>query len=230
MQNTRVDEPDHERLRRELETAATEARADPAGRRPVTGKQAMIGLLAAVPIAAAVIAAIAASQSGPEPATPATPVGEPSGESAAPPPPSPRPTTPRAPATSTGPDVPPRPEPPRTQPPPTPPQQPGSPPDANRPTTHTVQPGETLARIALRYQVPIEQIAEQNAISDPDLIRAGDNLEIRPAPPNEVVIPAGATLTGLASRHGVTVSHLLRLNPHIMDADRIVAGGRLRVS
>jgi LysM repeat protein len=219
-----MNEPDHERLRRELESAATEARVDPAGRRPVTGKQALIGLLAAVPIAAAVIAAIAASQSGPEPAT-ATPVGEPTGEPAAPPPPSPRPTTPRAPATSTGPGVPPRPEPPHTQPP-----QPGPPPDANRPTTHTVQPGETLARIALRYQVPIEQIAEQNAISDLDLIRAGDNLEIRPAPPNEVVIPAGATLTGLASRHGVTVSHLLRLNPHIIDADRIVAGGRLRIS
>jgi LysM repeat protein len=44
------------------------------------------------------------------------------------------------------------------------------------------------------------------------------------------VIPAGATLTGLASRHGVTVSHLLRLNPEIADSDRIVAGGRLRIS
>jgi LysM repeat protein len=43
------------------------------------------------------------------------------------------------------------------------------------------------------------------------------------------VIPAGATLTGLASRHGVTVSHLIRLNPHIIDPDRIVAGGRLRI-
>jgi LysM repeat protein len=225
-----MNEPDHERLRRELETAATEARADAGGRRLVTGKQAMIGLLAAVPIAAAVIAAITASQAGPAPATPATPVGEPPSEPAAPPPPSPRPTTPRAPATSTGPDVPPRPEPPRTQPPRTQPPQPGPPPDANRPVTHTVQPGETLARIAQRYQVPIEQIAEQNAIADPDLIQAGDNLEIRPAPSNEIVIPDGATLTGLASRHGVTVSHLLRLNPQIIDEDRIIAGGRLRIS
>jgi LysM repeat protein len=93
-----------------------------------------------------------------------------------------------------------------------------------------VRPGETLARIALRYQVSLEQIAEQNAITDPDRIQAGDSLEIRPAPPNEIVIPAGATLTGLASRHGVTVSHLIRLNPHVIDPDRIVAGGRLRIS
>jgi LysM repeat protein len=221
-----MNEPDHERLRRDLESAASDARTEASERRVVTGKQALIGFLAAVPIAAAVIAAIAAAQS--EPATPATPVGEPPSEPAVPPPP-PRPTSPRAPATSTGPDVPPNAGSPQPAPPQPGPPQPG-PPDAGRPTTHTVQPGETLARIALRYQVPIEQIAEQNAIADPDRIQAGDNLEIRPAPPNEIVIPAGATLTGLASRLDVTVSHLLRLNPQIIDSDRIVAGGRLRIS
>jgi LysM repeat protein len=221
-----MNEPDHERLRRELESAATEARAEAGERRAVTGKQALIGVLAAVPIAAAVIAAITASQSGSQAGpAPTTPVGEPPSEPAVPPPPPPRPTTPRPPAPPTGPDGPPRPERPTAQPP-----QPGPPPDANRPVTHTVQPGETLARIALRYGVSLEQIAEQNAIADPDRIQAGDNLEIRPAPPNEIVIPAGATLTGLASRHGVTVSHLIRLNPHIIDSDRIVAGGRLRIS
>jgi LysM repeat protein len=222
-----MNEPDHERLRRDLESAASEARAESGGRRVVTGKQALVGLLAAVPIAAAVIAAITAAQS--EPATPTAPVGEPPSEPVAPPS-SPRPTSPRTPATSTGPDVPPTPEPARPAPQQPAPQQPGPPPDANRSVTHTVQPGETLARIALRYQVPLEQIAEQNAISDPDRIQAGKNLEIRPAPPNEIVIPAGATLTGLASRHNVTVSHLLRLNPQIADSDRIVAGARLRIS
>ncbi|GAA5116477.1 LysM peptidoglycan-binding domain-containing protein [Pseudonocardia adelaidensis] len=224
-----MSEPDHERLRRDLESAATEARAGAGRKPPVTGRQALIGLLAAVPIAAGVIAAIAATQSGPELATATTPVGEPPPEPAVPPSP-PRPTTPRAPATSTGPDVPPRPQSPRPEPPRSAPPEPAAPPGADRSTTHTVQPGETLARIALHYRVPLEQIAEQNAIADPDRIRAGANLVIRPAPANEVVIPAGATLTGLASRHHVTVSHLLRLNPHIADADRIVAGGRLRIS
>jgi LysM repeat protein len=221
-------EPDHERLRRELESAATEARVEAGGRRSVTGKEVLVGLIAAVPVAAAVIAAITASQAQPEPAAPATPVGQPPTEPAVPPPPSPPAPTPRPPATSTGPDVPQRPAPEAGSPQNRPPQ-PGPPPDANRPVTHTVQPGETLARIALRYQVPIEQIAEQNAIADPDRIRAGDNIEIRPAPSDEIVIPAGATLTGLASRHGVTVSHLIRRNPHIIDPDRIVAGGRLRI-
>ncbi|MHA6618073.1 LysM peptidoglycan-binding domain-containing protein [Pseudonocardia sp. DLS-67] len=223
-----MNEPDHERLRRDLESAASDARAEGGGRRPVTGKQALIGLLAAVPVAAAVIAVITASQSEPQPATPA-PVGEPPAEPAVPPSP-PRPTTPRAPATSTGPDVPPRPGSARPEPPRSAPPEPGPPPDADRPATHTVQPGETLARIALRYQVPLEQIAEQNAIADPDRIQAGASLVIRPAPPNEIAIPEGATLTGLASRHNITVSQLLRLNPEIADADRIVAGARLRIS
>jgi LysM repeat protein len=222
-----MNEPDHERLRRELESAASEARAESGAPRRVTGKHALIGLVAAVPIAAAVIAAVAASQlDRTEPAAPTTPVGEPPSEPAVPPPPSPPPTPPRAPATSTGPSDPQRPDAPPARSAP----QPAPPPDANRPITHTVQPGETLARIALRYQVPLEQIAEQNGIADPDRIQAGDNLEIRPAPPNEIVIPAGANLTSLAARHNVTVSRLLRLNPQITDSDRIIAGGRLRIS
>jgi LysM repeat protein len=213
--------PDHERLRRELESAASEARAGTGRRRPVTGRHALIGLLAAVPVATAVIAAVSAAQAinadrlrTVAPTEPPAPVDTAPSEPAVSPS-SPRPTSPRPPATSTGPAVPPIPEPE---------------PDADRPITHTVQPGETLARIALRYEVPLEQIAEQNAISDPDRIRAGENLVIRPAPPNEVVIPSGATLTGLATRHGVTVAHLIRLNPQIIDSDRIVAGGRLRIS
>src|SRR5947208_916910 len=98
-----MNQPDHERLRREPEAAANEAPTEAGTRRLVTGKQALIGLLAAVPVAAAVIAAITASQTQPGPAAPSTPVGEPPSEPAAPPPPAPRPSTPRAPATPTGP-------------------------------------------------------------------------------------------------------------------------------
>jgi LysM repeat protein len=213
-----MDVPDHEKLRRELESAASETRAGGGRRRLVTGRQALIGLLAAIPVATAVIAAISASQATttarPEPVEPSAPVGTGPSEPAVPPS-TPRPTSPRPPATSTGPDVPPHPEPP---------------PDADRPVTHTVQPGETLARIAMRYGVPLEQIAEQNALADPDRIGAGENLVIRPAPPNEIVIAPGATLSGYAEAHGLTVADLLALNPQITDPDRIVAGGRLRIA
>jgi LysM repeat protein len=208
-----MNEPDHEKLRRELESAASQARDDPGARRSVTGRNVLVGLLVAVPMTTGLLLAIGTS-SGDGPAEPAAATGTaPTGKAVAPQPP--RPTGPRPPATATGPDVPPHPEPP---------------PDAGRPVTHTVQRGETLARIALRHAVPVEQIAEQNAIADPDLIRAGQNLVIRPAPPGEIVIAPGATLGGYARQHGVTVTALLALNPQITDPNDIVAGGRLRVS
>jgi LysM repeat protein len=78
--------------------------------------------------------------------------------------------------------------------------------------------------------VPLEPLAEQSAIADPDRIRAGENLVIRPAPANEVVIAPGATLSSYAERHELTVADLLALNPQITDPDRIQAGGRLRIS
>jgi LysM repeat protein len=208
-----MNEPEHEKLRRELESAASETRSGTGTRRSVTGRNALIGLLAAVPVATAVLIAVGVSSADDS-------APEPTGQTGAAPtepglaPPSPRRTSPRPPATSTGPDVPPHPEPP---------------PDADRPATHTVQPGETLAQIALRHGVSLEQIAEQNAIADPNRIRAGQSLEIRPAPPGEIVIERGATLGGYAERYGTTVEHLMTLNPQITDPDRIIAGGRLRV-
>jgi LysM repeat protein len=208
-----MNEPDHEKLRRELESAASRARDGPGARRSVTGRNVLVGLLVAVPMATGVLLAIGTSRDDGPPVPAAAAGTAPTEDAVAPQ--SPRPPAPRTPTTATGPDVPPHPEPP---------------PDAGRPVTHTVQPGETLARIALRYAVPIERVAEQNAIGDPDRIRTGQNLLIRPAPPGEIVIAAGATLGGYARRHGVTVTALLALNPQITDPDDIIAGGRLRVS
>jgi LysM repeat protein len=46
------------------------------------------------------------------------------------------------------------------------------------PTTHTVQPGDTLARLATRYGVTVEALVEANEIENPDLIRVGQVLTI----------------------------------------------------
>lgn len=208
--------PDHEKLRQELESAASRARAADAGRRlSAAGRNTLVGLLVAAPVAAVVLAAIGTAEPDPRaPGRPVAPAGTAPGETSVAPS-APRRAAPRPPAAATGPDDPPLPAPP---------------PDADRPVTHTVRPGETLARIALRYQVPLEQIAEQNALADPDRIRAGQDLVIRPAPPDEIVIAPGATLGEYAERHGRTVADLLALNPQITDPDRIVAGGRLRIA
>ncbi|MHA6624982.1 LysM peptidoglycan-binding domain-containing protein [Pseudonocardia sichuanensis] len=203
-----MNEPDHEKLRRELETAASRTRDEPGARRTVIVRNALIGLLVAVPAAAVVLLAVGATDDTPPEPTDLAPT-----DAVTPQPP--RPTSPRPPATSTGPGVPPQPEPA---------------PDAGRPTVHTVAPGETLARIALHHGVPIERIAEQNGLADPDLIRADQTLEIPRAAQGEVVIAPGATLGAYADRHGTTIDYLLSVNPHITDPGRIVAGCRLRVA
>ena len=47
-----------------------------------------------------------------------------------------------------------------------------------RPIIHRVGRGETLARVAAQYDVPAHRIAEDNGITNPDLIRVGQALTI----------------------------------------------------
>jgi LysM repeat protein len=87
-----------------------------------------------------------------------------------------------------------------------------------------------LARIALRSQAPVEWIAADNGIADPNRIYPGQRLLVRSAPPGIEVIPPGATLAGSARRHGLRVTDLLARNPHLTDPNRILAGALLRIS
>lgn len=55
--------------------------------------------------------------------------------------------------------------------------------------THTVAPGETLFSIARRYGTTVEALARLNGLSDPNRIRAGQVLRVRPG--EEVPLPRG---------------------------------------
>jgi LysM repeat protein len=202
-----MDLPEHERLRRELEDAASSSRSASTQRRRVIIRVSLIGLLLGVVVVTLVLGIIG---SRPEPMSPpAAQMDE------ALPPQTTRRESARPPATTSGPEIPPQPEPP---------------PDAERPVTHNVRPGETLAQIALRYEVPIEQIAAENGIADPNRIRAGRELTIGAKQQGVEVIAPGSTLSEYAQRYGTTVAALMALNPQISDPDRIIAGGQLRVA
>jgi hypothetical protein len=198
----------HERFRRELESSAMVMRVILA-RRHSSARWAVLGL-AAVGLLSAVVAIflLVTGSDGAPPAPP--PPTAPSGSAAAP-------TTTR-----------------RDDPPPAPGTAPGTaptsaPPPSRPPIVYTVQRGDTLARIALRWQAPMEWIAADNGIADLNRIIPGQRLLVRPAPAGIEVIPPGATLTDAARRHGVRVTDLLALNPRITDPNRIVAGALLRV-
>lgn len=59
-----------------------------------------------------------------------------------------------------------------------------------RALTHTVAPGETLFAIARRYGTTAEELARLNGLKDPNRIRAGQVLRVRPG--MEVALPRGS--------------------------------------
>jgi murein DD-endopeptidase MepM/ murein hydrolase activator NlpD len=92
------------------------------------------------------------------------------------------------------------------------------------PPVYVVQPGDTLFRIAQRFDTTVEAIAAANGIADPSLIRVGQKLVIpteQPAPlpspqpePYTRVHPVrpGETLPFLAFRYGTTTWVLRQVN------------------
>jgi LysM repeat protein len=109
------------------------------------------------------------------------------------------------------------------------------------PTTYTVQPGDTLSRLANRYGVTVDALVAANEIEDRDLIRVGQVLTIpasTAAPPTPVApasgvltytVQPGDTLARLATRYGVTVDALVEAN-EIEDRDLIRVGQVLLIA
>ncbi len=96
---------------------------------------------------------------------------------------------------------------------------------------HTVQAGENLFRIALRYDTTVEAIAQANGITDPTTVQVGQKLLIPNghAPQETYIVQPGDTLYAIARRMGMSVEEMARLNA-IAPPYTIAAGQRLKVS
>jgi LysM repeat protein len=106
-------------------------------------------------------------------------------------------------------------------PPPTPSPQPGT-------TTYTVQPGDTLYLIALRFNTSLGVLRQLNNLTS-DIIYPGQTLLVPAQGPQQTyVVQPGDTLFGIARRFGTTVAELQRLNN--LNTDVIYPGQVLRVA
>jgi LysM repeat protein len=106
------------------------------------------------------------------------------------------------------------------------------------PVYHTVQAGETLYRIALRYQISVEQLKRDNGLTSNN-INPGQQLRIGAAPvqpPTPIpstqatlhTVQAGETLYRIALRYQITVAALKAMNG--LTSDSISPGMQLKVS
>ena len=95
--------------------------------------------------------------------------------------------------------------------------------------TYTVQPGESLSIIGLRFGIPWQMIAEANGILPPDyVIIPGQVLTIPPVPvPTEgadfYVVQAGDNITDIAFQFNVSPTDLANFN-NIVDWSLIYPG------
>jgi N-acetylmuramoyl-L-alanine amidase len=105
--------------------------------------------------------------------------------------------------------------------------------------TVTVQPGQTLSQLALRYQTTVSALGAANGITDPDKVEAGEILQVPGPGPSTtsgaprpgfatVEVEPGDTLTSLAARFGTTPGALAAANG-IRDPNRIDAGTVLQL-
>ncbi|RWZ54429.1 LysM peptidoglycan-binding domain-containing protein [Halobacillus fulvus] len=106
-------------------------------------------------------------------------------------------------------------------------------------TTYTVKAGDTLYRIATRYGVRVDDLAEANGVTNPSLIRVGQVLTIpgsgsspNPTQPptgsSTYTVKAGDTMYSIARRYGMTVTELASLN-NISNPSLIRVGQVLKV-
>lgn len=117
-------------------------------------------------------------------------------------------------------------------------------PQATGPTTHIVQAGENLFRIALRYGLTTEVVAQANGITNPALIYVGQKLTIpapggtvtpvptvTPPPAGNVIVytvKAGENLFRIALKYNLSYLYLAQYNG-IANPNAIYAGQQIRI-
>jgi len=95
--------------------------------------------------------------------------------------------------------------------------------------TYYVQRGDTLRKIAAKFNTTVDAILQVNRnITNPDLIYVGQAITL-PAGLSTYIVQRGDTLRIIADRFGRTVDNLLVLNPGITNPNLIYVGQIIRI-
>lgn len=89
---------------------------------------------------------------------------------------------------------------------------------------HTVQYGENLFRIGLRYGLTVTQMQSMNGLANPNWIYAGQSLCVRTqATPRIYVVQPGDWIAKIARQFGVSPTVLAQVN-HLWNPNTIYVG------
>ncbi|WP_126428482.1 LysM peptidoglycan-binding domain-containing protein [Brevibacillus marinus] len=95
---------------------------------------------------------------------------------------------------------------------------------------YTIQPGDTLYRIAARFGVTVRDLLAANPhITQPDLLYPGQVIDIplsaaQPPQTFRYIVRPGDTMFRIAQRFRVSITSLLAANPQLVDPASIVPG------
>jgi len=104
--------------------------------------------------------------------------------------------------------------------------------DTTSETVYTVKSGDTLAKIASKYNTTYQKLAAYNGISNPNLIYVGQKIKI-PSGNNSVsytvyTVKSGDTLAEIAAKYGTTYQKLAAYN-NISNPNLIYPGQKIKI-
>ncbi|MDD4843370.1 MAG: glycosyl hydrolase family 18 protein [Anaerotignum sp.] len=96
-------------------------------------------------------------------------------------------------------------------------------------TIHVVSAGDTIYTIAEQYNIPVRQLMENNAITNPNLLTLGQALLIL-QPEQTYLVQPGDGLFSIAQKFGVSENKLLQNNPQLAALGALYPGQTLIIS
>jgi cell wall-associated NlpC family hydrolase/nucleoid-associated protein YgaU len=98
-----------------------------------------------------------------------------------------------------------------------------------KPTTHTVEEGESVRMLAAKYGISPETIMAANGLRNPDLLQVGQDLVILPTDGVLYTLKAGETIQKVATRFNVDPADIIRANVLGPNPDLVQPGTKLVV-
>lgn len=94
---------------------------------------------------------------------------------------------------------------------------------------YTVKAGDTLTKIANKFNLHVDDLALRNNIKDNNFIRVGQLLVLSDDDDNVHIVQPGDTLTTIATAKNVTPNEILAANPNIRNPNLIFQGQRIMI-